>query len=157
MPHASTGQRACALSLFPPAPRAAPSPAPQATPRDSETSIELPCALVHSSLHHLTATLAEAARLGQELVELRNSRVQHLPPSAWVKREHKYKQDHEKFEHTVNMQRQRIAKLEAEVAVLREGASIRPLEEKIEVRRALEPARGRVAECVLVCVRGRSW
>jgi hypothetical protein len=89
--------------------------------------------LVYSSLHHLTAARADVSRLAQELVELRESRVQPVLPSAWLKREHKYKQDHEKFEHTVAMQRQRIAKLEAEVAVLREGGSIRPLEERIEV------------------------
>lgn len=95
-------------------------------------------ALVRSALHHLTDTREAAARLAEELVELRNSRVQHIPPSAWVKREHKYKQDLEKFEHTVAMQRQRIAKLETEVAVLREGASIRPLEERIEVRKGVD-------------------
>jgi hypothetical protein len=97
--------------------------------------------LLVSALRHLTVSRAEVAGLEKELVDLRNSRVQHVPPSAWVKREHKYKQDHEKFEHTIGMQRQRIAKLEAEVMVLREGGSIRPLEERIEVRRCA-PTRG---------------
>jgi len=55
-----------------------------------------------------------------------------MPPSAWVKREHRYRQDLEKLEHTVAMQRERIAKLEAEVSVLREGG-VANLEERIEV------------------------
>jgi hypothetical protein len=103
----------------------------QGAPRDG--TLTLPVPLLVSALRHLTSSRAEVAGLEKELVDLRNSRVQHVPPSAWVKREHKYKQDHEKFEHTMNMQRARIAKLEAEVAVLREGGSIKPLEQRIEV------------------------
>jgi hypothetical protein len=124
-------------SRIPPTP-SLPLPPPQSAP-SLESSHALPAGLIFSALHHLTAARGDVARLSQELEEIKNSRVAHVPPSAWVKREHKYKQDHEKFEHTIAMQRQRMAKLEAEVAVLREGASIRPLEERIQVG---GPARG---------------
>ncbi|KIY91292.1 hypothetical protein MNEG_16672 [Monoraphidium neglectum] len=71
-----------------------------------------------------------------ELEELRASfsRGGQMGPSAWVKRERKYKQDIEKYEHTVGMLRQRIAKLEAELSLYRESGGNPPLEEQIQVR-----------------------
>lgn len=97
---------------------------------------ELPQLLVRSAYEALIAARDDSARLAKELTELKNSRVQLIPPSAWVKREHKYKMDQEKHEHTVGMLQQRIERLELELQVLREGSNVKPLEQRIEVRLA---------------------
>lgn len=81
-------------------------------------------------------TGSEAASCAQaELAEFHSSHPdgRSFPPSAWAKREQRYKQDVKKYEHSMAMQRERIAQLEAEVAVLREGGSIVPLENRIAV------------------------
>jgi hypothetical protein len=88
---------------------------------------------VRSSYDALVAARDDSARLAKELTELKNSRVQLIPPSAWVKREHKYKMDQEKHEHTVDMLQQRIERLELELQVLREGSNVKPLEQRIMV------------------------
>ncbi|WIA20940.1 hypothetical protein OEZ85_005281 [Tetradesmus obliquus] len=93
---------------------------------------ELPQLLVRSAYEALIAARDDSARLAKELTELKNSRVQLIPPSAWVKREHKYKMDQEKHEHTVRMMQQRIERLELELQVLREGSNVKPLEQRIE-------------------------
>ncbi|WIA41226.1 hypothetical protein OEZ86_004839 [Tetradesmus obliquus] len=93
---------------------------------------ELPQLLVRSAYEALSAARDDSARLAKELTELKNSRVQLIPPSAWVKREHKYKMDQEKHEHTVGMLQQRIERLELELQVLREGSNVKPLEQRIE-------------------------
>jgi hypothetical protein len=95
---------------------------------------DLPQQLVQSAYDALTAARDDSVRLAKELTELKNSRVQLIPPSAWVKREHKYKMDQEKYEHTVGMLQQRIERLELELQVLREGSNVKPLEQRIEVR-----------------------
>eukprot|EP00879_Flechtneria_rotunda_P016019 GHRR01016755.1.p1 GENE.GHRR01016755.1~~GHRR01016755.1.p1 ORF type:complete len:811 (+),score=382.45 GHRR01016755.1:752-3184(+) len=87
--------------------------------------------LVRSAYQHLASARTDASRLTKELAELKSSRVQHIPPSAWVKREHKYKMDQEKYEHTINMLQQRIERLELELQLLREGANLQPLEQRI--------------------------
>lgn len=48
---------------------------------------ELPVPLVRSAHQHLVAAREEAARTAKELAELKASRVQHIPPSTWIKRE----------------------------------------------------------------------
>lgn len=93
---------------------------------------ELPVHLVRSAHQHLVAARDEAARTSKELAELKASRVQHIPPSTWIKREQKYKMEVEKFEHTIGQLRSRSDALERELAVLREGSNVRPLEEKIQ-------------------------
>eukprot|EP00775_Hariotina_reticulata_P006575 gene6575-6803_t len=97
---------------------------------DGNTSLPLP--LVRSAYQHLASARDEAAKLAKELAELKSSRVQHIPPSAWVKREHKYKMDQEKYEHTLGMQQQRIERLEMELQLLHDGSNVKPLEEKIQ-------------------------
>lgn len=94
---------------------------------------ELPVPLIRSAHQHLVAAREEAARTAKELAELKASRVQHIPPSTWIKREQKYKMDQEKYEHIIGQLRQRSEALERELAVLREGSNVRPLEEKIQV------------------------
>jgi hypothetical protein len=85
----------------------------------------------------------KAAAAQRELDDLRATLAAagSMAPSAWVKREHKYRQDLAKHEHTIAMLRERIDMLEAEVAALREGRGTQPLEARIEVRRAA-PAAG---------------
>jgi hypothetical protein len=97
-------------------------------------SASLPLPLVRSAYQHLASARDEAAKLANELAELKSSRVQQILPSAWVKREHKYKMDQEKYEHTLGMQQQRIERLEMELHLLHDGSNVRPLEEKIQVR-----------------------
>jgi len=92
---------------------------------------QLSKAVVQGAYKELQKSRETAARLEKELEELKNSRVQLLPPSAWIKREQKYKMDLERYEHTIGMQQQRLEKLEDEVKVLQAGANIKPLEEKI--------------------------
>lgn len=99
---------------------------------------ELPVPLIRSAHQHLVAARDEAARTAKELAELKASRVQHIPPSTWIKREQKYKMDQEKYEHIISQLRQRSEALERELAVLREGSNVRPLEEKIQVRVCLQ-------------------
>ena len=94
---------------------------------------QLSKAVVQGAYKELQKSRETAARLEKELEELKNSRVQLLPPSAWIKREQKYKMDLERYEHTIGMQQQRLEKLEDEVKVLQAGANIKPLEEKIMV------------------------
>lgn len=89
---------------------------------------------MRSAYQHLASARDEAAKLANELAELKSSRVQQILPSAWVKREHKYKMDQEKYEHTLGMQQQRIERLEMELHLLHDGSNVRPLEEKIQVR-----------------------
>jgi hypothetical protein len=102
---------------------------------------------VRSSYDALVAARDDSARLAKELTELKNSRVQLIPPSAWVKREHKYKMDQEKHEHMVSMLQQRIERLELELHVLREGSNVKPLEQRITVS-------GRKKKINELCVRG---
>jgi len=94
---------------------------------------DLPVPLIRSAHQHLVFAREEAARTAKELAELKASRVQHIPPSTWIKREQKYKMDQEKYEHMIGQLRQRTEGLERELAVLREGSNVRPLEEKIQV------------------------
>lgn len=101
--------------------------------RPGDSNVQLPLPLIRSSYQHLVTARDEADRSAKELAELKASRVQLIPPSAWVKREAKYKMDQEKYEHTVSMLNQRIERLEAELQILREGANLKPLEEKIKV------------------------
>jgi hypothetical protein len=88
---------------------------------------------VQGAYKELQKSRESVARLEKELEEEKNSKVQLLPPSAWIKREQKYKMDLERYEHTIGMQQQRLEKLEDELKVLQAGANIRPLEEKIMV------------------------
>jgi cell division protein FtsL len=98
-----------------------------------------PAAEVLRRLEALETAAAERAvslpaHLDKELEMLRTGRLfssDHAPPSAWARREDRYRQDLEKFERTVSRQRARISALEAEVAELRAGASIAPLEQRI--------------------------
>ncbi|KAF8062649.1 hypothetical protein HT031_003978 [Scenedesmus sp. PABB004] len=92
----------------------------------------LPVPLVRGAYEALVAAREDAGALSRELAELRSSRVQLIPPSAWVKRETKYKMDLEKYEHTIAMQAQRVERLERELQVLREGSNVKPLEQRIE-------------------------
>lgn len=100
---------------------------------NGQDKYELPVPLIRSAHQHLVGAREEAARTAKELAELKASRVQHIPPSTWIKREQKYKMDQEKYEHTIGQLRQRSEALERELAVLREGSNVRPLEEKIQV------------------------
>jgi hypothetical protein len=104
---------------------------------NGQDKCELPVPLIRSAHQHLVAAREEAARTAKELAELKASRVQHIPPSTWIKREQKYKMDQEKYEHTIGQLRQRSEALERELAVLREGSNVRPLEEKIQVAGAV--------------------
>jgi hypothetical protein len=104
---------------------------------------ELPVPLIRSAHVHLVTAREDAARNAKELAELKASRVQHIPPSTWIKREQKYKMDQEKYEHQIGQLRQRSEALERELAVLREGSNVRPLEEKIQVRNG--------PRCAVVC------
>jgi hypothetical protein len=104
---------------------------------NGQDKCELPVPLIRSAHQHLVAAREEAARTAKELAELKASRVQHIPPSTWIKREQKYKMDQEKYEHTIGQLRQRSEALQQELAVLREGSNVRPLEEKIQVAGAI--------------------
>lgn len=101
--------------------------------RPGDGELQLPLPLIRAAYEHLLFARQEASRAAKELAELKASRVQHIPPSTWVKREAKYKMDQEKYEHTISMLNQRIERLESELHVLQEGANLRPLEEKIKV------------------------
>jgi hypothetical protein len=114
----------------------------------SSGKAELPQQLVRSAYDALVAARDDSARLAKELTELKNSRVQLIPPSAWVKREHKYKMDQEKYEHTVSMLQQRIERLELELQVLREGSNVKPLEQRIEVSSSRQQQRI-VQQCLM--------
>jgi hypothetical protein len=94
---------------------------------------ELSLSIVRAAGVHLNRAKEEVARMEKELHEIRSSRVQLLPPSAWIKREHKYKMDLEKYEHTISMQAARLKEVEEQVAVLMAGDNIKPLEERIAV------------------------
>lgn len=102
--------------------------------RPGDGTVQLALPLVRSTYEHLSTARSDASKAAKELAELKASRVQLIPPSAWVKREAKYKMDQEKHEHTVSMLNQRIDRLEAELQILREGANLKPFEEKIKVR-----------------------
>jgi hypothetical protein len=77
---------------------------PQLAGVAAQPELLLPLPLVRSAHTHLLAARGEAAALSRELDELRSSRVQHIPPSTWLKRETRYKMDQEKYEHTIAMQ-----------------------------------------------------
>jgi hypothetical protein len=94
---------------------------------------ELSLSIVRAAGVHLNRAKEEVTRMEKELHEIRSSRVQLLPPSAWIKREHKYKMDLEKYEHTITMQAARLKEMEEQVAVLMAGDNIKPLEERIAV------------------------
>ncbi|KAI8467716.1 MAG: hypothetical protein J3K34DRAFT_460251 [Monoraphidium minutum] len=99
-----------------PSPKAPPPPAPAAARCGPAPPASGPSA-VRRELDELRARAAERGLMA---------------PSAWVKREEKYKQDLEKYEHAVSLQRGRIAALEAEVRGLREGGRVKRLEERVE-------------------------
>jgi hypothetical protein len=66
--------------------------------------------------------------------------------------------DQEKYEHQISQLRQRTEALERELAVLREGSNVRPLEEKIQVRilhcqAGLDSWAASGSSCNAICIR----
>jgi hypothetical protein len=97
--------------------------------------VQTPKPQANSTLLRRSGSLT--ARIEKELAELRSSRScsEAMPPSAWVRREERYRQDLERYEATVAAQREAIRKLEAQMAALREAGGAAPLEQRIEVGR----------------------
>ncbi len=74
-----------------------------------------------------------------------NAGTRALLPSAWVKREQKYKSDLENYEMTIIAQQEQVAALERELQSLRDGEQAKALEERLKVGGVLwggEGARG---------------